>query len=230
VKEKNIKRAAHALYQSQADDKNELLTSCISGNPDAVKLVKDQGRALVVLEKLVLPQGKADYSEAEMEAILLKKLRKKGHRIQGDEEEDTPEYAAEKSAALEARTSRVPDLFGKKLSDLPEEEKTTCSSTASLEEVTQELIDKTIAQQQAKLTTYSVLDAQKLPIPAELEAEVKGFDWNVLDLRDENNEKDFLAALREYGIPVTSSSQKSGWLALAMASVLALSLVSRLKN
>ena len=116
MREKNIRRAAEALYMSQGDDKNQILGSRIS-DPEAKKLVKDQGRVLVVLEKLILPKGKDAYTKDEMYELLYNKLVKKGHRIQGDDEEDTPEYAAEKKAAIEARSAMVPGLFGKTLQE-----------------------------------------------------------------------------------------------------------------
>jgi hypothetical protein len=191
MKSKNIKRAAHALYQSQADDKNELLVSCLSGNPDAVKLVKDQGRALVVLEKLVLPQGKYDFSEEEMERILLRKLTKKGHRIQEDDAEDTPEYAAEKKAALDARTARVPDLFGKSLADLSPKEEDPVLDDASIGNYDPDL--------EVPTSTYSVLDAQK-----QLGVLDNGVEMKVLDLRDEHQKKVYLDMLKENGVPVKS--------------------------
>lgn len=114
MREKNIKRAARALYLSQGDDKNELLSKRIQ-DEEASKLVKDQGRALVVLEHLCLPSGTWDYSEYEMADLLRAKLENKGHRIQADDEPDTEQYAEEKRIARERRTARVPDVFGMKL-------------------------------------------------------------------------------------------------------------------
>lgn len=116
MREKNIKRAAKALYLSQADDKNDLLSRRIS-DPKARKLVQDQGRALIILEKIVLPYKKEDYSCEEMEILLTKKLKKKGHKIQADDAEDTPEEAKEKKRTTAARRERVPDLFGMVLED-----------------------------------------------------------------------------------------------------------------
>lgn len=124
MREKNVRRAARALYMSQADDKNALLSRYVHSK-NARTLVQDQGRALVLLEKLLLPQGKDSYSEDEMYSLLRKKLKKKGHRIQDNEEEDTPEYAAEKKAWEEARRAEVPSLFGRTLEELEEEEKPT---------------------------------------------------------------------------------------------------------
>src|SRR5688572_14638243 len=116
MREKNIRRAAHALFMSQGDDKNQILAERIN-DPEARKLVKGQGRALVVLEKYILPQGTDSYTEDQMYEMLYNKLTKKGHRIQGDDEEDTPEYAEEKRRAIEARSSMVPGLFGKTLQE-----------------------------------------------------------------------------------------------------------------
>lgn len=55
---------------------------------------------------------------------LLKKLEKKGHRIQEDEEEDTEEFAQEKVQAKEERLLQVGDVLGKTLEDLAVEEET----------------------------------------------------------------------------------------------------------
>lgn len=147
VRDKNIRRAARALFMSQGDDKNSILAKQISGDSDhadSVKsLVKDQGRVLVILEKLVLPLGQHSFSEEEMYGLLTSKLEKKGHRIQDDEEEDTPEYAAEKQAAIEARAKLVPDLFGvsvaeleaEKTNDLPDEEENVSAEVPVIEDV-----------------------------------------------------------------------------------------------
>lgn len=121
MREKNIKRAAHCLYLSQGDDKNKLLARRIT-DKKARKVVEDQGRALVVLEKLVLPYKKEDYDEDEMFKLLMKKLKKKGHRIQDDESEDDEQYAKEKAEATEKRLARVPTFLGMSLSELDEEE------------------------------------------------------------------------------------------------------------
>lgn len=122
MRDKNIKRAAHALFLSQGDDKNSALAKRIS-DKKARKLVKDQGRALIIIEKLLLPFGKDDYSEEEIYDIITKKLTKKGHRIQDDEAEDTPQYAEEKRKYEEARAARVPNLFDKVEEDTDEEVK-----------------------------------------------------------------------------------------------------------
>lgn len=114
MRQKNVKRAARALFLTQGDDKNKLLAKMIQ-DPEVAERVKDQGRALVVLEKLILPYGKLSYTEEEMETLLFKKLKKKGHRIQDNEEEDTPEYAEEKRQATEARLAMVPDVLGRNL-------------------------------------------------------------------------------------------------------------------
>lgn len=104
------------MYLSQADDKNSLLARRIT-DPKARRLVEDQGRALILLEKLVLPYGQEAYEEDEMTHLLKKKLVKKGHRIQGDTEEDDEKYASEKKKATEARRTKVPSLFGMVLED-----------------------------------------------------------------------------------------------------------------
>lgn len=111
MRDKNITRAAKALYQSQGDDKNELLAKRIH-DPKVKEIVKDQGRVLVVLEKLILPKGTDAYSEEEMGKLLRKKLIKKGHRIQGDDEKDSPSYAAEKEKAMKDRLARVSSVLG----------------------------------------------------------------------------------------------------------------------
>lgn len=117
-----MKRAAHGLYLSQADDKNKLLSKLCT-TPEAKELVQDQGRALVILEKLILPLGKDSYDEDEMAKILFKKLKKKGHRIQDDEEDDDEKYAAEKAKWERSRLAKVPTLFGKSIKDEKDEEK-----------------------------------------------------------------------------------------------------------
>lgn len=121
MRDKNIKRAAHALYLSQGDDKNSELGKRIN-DPEAKRLVKDQGRAIVCIEKLLLPYGKDDYSEEEMYERITTRLKKKGHRIQGDEEEDTPEYLEEKRKYEEARKARVTSIWGHE-NPVPEKEK-----------------------------------------------------------------------------------------------------------
>jgi hypothetical protein len=121
MREKNVVRAAEALYNAQADDKNALLASRIT-DKEVAKMVKDQGRALVVLEKLVLPYGKNAFEKDEMSEILLKKLKKKGHRIQDDETPDDEQYAAEKEKYMAERLEKVPTLLGMQLSDLEEKE------------------------------------------------------------------------------------------------------------
>lgn len=129
MRQKNIKRAAHGLYLTQADDKNKLLSKLCT-TPEAKELVQDQGRALVILEKLVLPQGTDSYDEDEMAAILLKKLKKKGHRIQDDEEEDDEQYAEEKEKWAAARLEKVPTLFGKSIKDEKDEKDKTPKQAA----------------------------------------------------------------------------------------------------
>lgn len=111
MRKKNVKKAAHALFLAQGDDKNAILATRIHDR-EVRGIVKDQGRALVLLEKLILPQGKLAFTEEEMEQLLLKKLKKKGHRIQDDDEEDTPEYAEEKRAMREAKLAMVPSVLG----------------------------------------------------------------------------------------------------------------------
>jgi hypothetical protein len=106
MRRKNVKRAATALFLSQGDDKNKELTKKIY-DKNTQEVVADQGRALIILEKLVLPFGKEDFSEEEMECFLTKKLNKKGHRIQDDEEEDTELRAEEKEFAMQRRYQRV---------------------------------------------------------------------------------------------------------------------------
>lgn len=157
MREKNILRAAEALYRAQADDKNAILASLID-NKEASKLVKDQGRALVILEKIILPRGQNTFEVEEMQELILKKLKKKGHRIQDNETPDDEEYAAEKKQYMDERLAKVPELLGVSLNDLktPEEE----------------LIEKTIAQQEAKQQTYDLLTAQGLPVPHDLEQEI----------------------------------------------------------
>lgn len=112
MREKNIRRAAHALYLSQGDDKNTILASNLI-DKEPSKLVKDQGRALVILEKLVLPQGKYAYSEEEMYNALYSALANHGHRIQDDEAEDEEVYLQEKEDYEAQRKAVVPSLLGK---------------------------------------------------------------------------------------------------------------------
>ena len=121
MRKKNIKKAAEALFASQGDDKNKLLATFIEDN-EARKLVKNQGRALLILERLCLKEGKFSFTEDEIYDSLLRKLEKKGHRIQEDDEEDTEEFAQEKSQAKTERLAMVDNVLGKTLDELPEEE------------------------------------------------------------------------------------------------------------
>lgn len=119
MREKNIARAAHALFLSQGDDKNSQLAERIQ-DKEVRRMVKDQGRVMILTERLLLPTGQHDYSEEEMYERLTNKLIKKGHRIQDNEEEDTEQYAAEKEAYDTSRAARVPSIWGQ---PLVEEEK-----------------------------------------------------------------------------------------------------------
>lgn len=121
MRKKNIRRAAAALFVSQGDDKNKVLGSFIESK-EVRQRVKDQGRALLILERLCLPEGKFSFTEEEMYSSLLKKLEKKGHRIQEDDEEDTEQFAQEKLQAKSERLAQVSDVLGKTLDDLPPEE------------------------------------------------------------------------------------------------------------
>lgn len=121
MREKNIRRAAEALFASQGDDKNKVLASFIE-NKEVRKVVKDQGRALLILERLCLPEGKFSFTMEEMHSSLLRKLEKKGHRIQKDDEEDTEQFAQEKQQAKTERLAMVNNVLGKTLDELPPEE------------------------------------------------------------------------------------------------------------
>lgn len=121
MRKKNIRRAAAALFVSQGDDKNKVLGSFIESK-EVRQRVKDQGRALLILERLCLPEGKFSFTEEEMYSSLLKKLEKKGHRIQEDDEEDTEQFAQEKEQAKRERLAQVDNILGKTLDDLPPEE------------------------------------------------------------------------------------------------------------
>jgi hypothetical protein len=153
MREKNVRRAAKALWLQQADDKNEILCRQLYG--ETRKIVADQGRALIILEKIALPFGKEDYTEEEMFELLLKKLMKKGHRIQNDTEPDDEKRAAEKKEALQRRWEQV---YGE----------------GSVRPEDQELVDKTVAQQEAKIKTYDILKENGRPIPGDLRAEIEG--------------------------------------------------------
>jgi hypothetical protein len=122
MREKNLRRAADALYAAQADDKNSILASKIE-DKDVAKLVKDQGRALVVLEKLILPYGQNSFDADEMYDLLIFKLMAKGHRIQDNETPDDEEYAEEKSRYMEERLLKVPALLGTTLEEVQQAEK-----------------------------------------------------------------------------------------------------------
>lgn len=124
MRQKNIRRAAQALYESQADDKNKLLASFID-NKEVRKRVADQGRALLILERLCLPQGKFSFTIEEIHSALLKKLEKKGHRIQEDDAEDDEQYAREKEQFTRERLALVDNVLGKRMVDLPPEEEKT---------------------------------------------------------------------------------------------------------
>lgn len=117
MRQKNIRRAAEALYESQADDKNKLLASFID-NKEVRKRVADQGRALLILERLCLPQGKFSFTLEEIHTALLRKLEKKGHRIQEDDAEDDEQYAKEKEQFTRERLAMVGDVLGKTFEDL----------------------------------------------------------------------------------------------------------------
>lgn len=121
MREKNIRRAAHALYAAQADDKNAILGSRVE-DKEVRTLIKDQGRALTILEKIILPYGQNSFDEDQMYDLLFRKLKKKGHRIQDDETPDDEQYAAEKKAYMDERTAKVPTLLGLSLADLPQDE------------------------------------------------------------------------------------------------------------
>lgn len=121
MREKNIRRAAEALFASQGDDKNKVLASFIE-NKEVRKVVKDQGRALLILERLCLPEGKFSFTMEEMHSSLLRKLEKKGHRIQKDDEEDTEQFAQEKQQAKTERLAMVNNVLGKTLDELPPDE------------------------------------------------------------------------------------------------------------
>jgi hypothetical protein len=123
MRKKNIKKAAEALFASQGDDKNKLLATFIE-DKEVKKLVKNQGRALLILERLCLADGKFSFTEEEMYDSLLRKLEKKGHRIQEDDEEDTEEFAQEKAQAKTERLAMVDNVLGKTLDQLPPEEET----------------------------------------------------------------------------------------------------------
>lgn len=117
MRQKNIRRAAEALFESQGDDKNKVLASFIE-NKEVRKRVADQGRALLILERLCLPQGKFSFSMEEIHESLLRKLEKKGHRIQEDDETDTEQYAQEKEKAKRERLAMVDNVLGKTIEDL----------------------------------------------------------------------------------------------------------------
>jgi hypothetical protein len=122
MRQKNVLRAAEALFVSQGDDKNKVLASFID-NKDVRNRVKDQGRALLILERLVLPQGKFSYTKEEMHLALLKKLEKRGHRIQADDAEDDEQYAQEKEQFVTERQAMVSDVLGKTVEQVEQEEK-----------------------------------------------------------------------------------------------------------
>jgi hypothetical protein len=122
MRQKNIERAAEALFVSQGDDKNKLLASLIP-DKEVRERVKDQGRALLILERLCLPQGKFAFTKEEIHGSLLRKLAKKGHRIQDNEELDDEQFAAEKETARIQRLAMVDNVLGKTLEDL----ETSCS-------------------------------------------------------------------------------------------------------
>lgn len=121
MRQKNIRRAAEALHASQGDDKNKVLASFIP-NKEVRKRVQDQGRALLILERLCLPSGKFSFTVEEIHGTLLRKLEKKGHRIQGDEEEDTEQFAQEKEQAMRDRLSQVDSVLGKTIAQLEQEQ------------------------------------------------------------------------------------------------------------
>lgn len=124
MRQKNIRRAAEALFASQGDDKNKVLGSFID-NKEVRKRVQDQGRALLILERLCLPQGKFSFSVNEIHSALLTKLEKKGHRIQEDDAEDDEQYAEEKEQFTKERLEMVGDVLGKTVAEV-EQEKTLC--------------------------------------------------------------------------------------------------------
>lgn len=122
MRQKNIERAAEALYVSQGDDKNSILGSFIS-DKEVRKRVKDQGRALLILERLLLPPGKFSFTKDEIHNALIRRLEKKGHRIQGDDDVDEDQFAQEKEAARVQRLAMVDNVLGKTLEDLPADDK-----------------------------------------------------------------------------------------------------------
>jgi hypothetical protein len=48
-----------------------------------------------------------------------------------------------------------------------------CSSNMNLEELQEEMIAKTVAQQAAKVRAYDLLKAKGLPVPLDLKAEIE---------------------------------------------------------
>src|SRR6476646_64766 len=121
MREKNVLRAAEALFSSQGDDKNKVLASFIE-DKEVRGRVKDQGRALLILERLVLPTGKFSYTKEEMHLALLNKLKKKGHRIQADDAEDDEQYAREKEQFVAERQALVSDVLGKTVEQVEQEQ------------------------------------------------------------------------------------------------------------
>jgi hypothetical protein len=147
MRQKNIRRAAEALFVSQGDDKNKILASFIE-NKEVSKRVADQGRALLILERLCLPQGKFSFSLEEIHGALMKKLEKKGHRIQDDDTEDDEQYSKEKETALRQRIQLVPEVLGRTLEDLtiakeeqPDEEQQKQEELEEAREIQKRLLD-----------------------------------------------------------------------------------------
>lgn len=130
MREMNVLRAAEALFASQGDDKNKVLASFID-NKDVRTRVKDQGRALLILERLVLPTGKFSYTKEEMHLALLKKLEKKGHRIQADDAEDDEQYKQEKEQFVTERQAMVSDVLGKTVEEV-EQAKALCGNLSPI--------------------------------------------------------------------------------------------------
>lgn len=120
MRQKNIRRAAEALFASQGDDKNKVLASFIQ-DKEVRKRVQDQGRALLILERLCLPQGKFSFTFEEIHTALLTKLEKKGHRIQEDDAEDDEQYAKEKEQFTKERLEMVGDVLGKTVAEVEQE-------------------------------------------------------------------------------------------------------------
>lgn len=192
MREKNIRRAARGLYFSQGDDKNKLLATRII-DEDARQLVEDQGRALVILEKLLLPQGKFDYSADEMNFLIKENLVKKGHKIQGDKEEDTPQYAEESKIAREVRLARVPTVLGMSLNDPPVEKEKVVEELTFEEKL--EVLAPNLKENNSNQDQY----------PEQIEEVNELFEQNLNDLWEEAFERGVRLGV-EIGFSLTSKS------------------------